>query len=83
MINLTQNVTWNNFDSLFGIENEPLLSYFILCCKFYIYKCCFQNSTPHLTAFKYFLVLKHRIECGIAYKNEKLYKHFKKWCYEF
>ena len=39
----------NKFDRLFGIKNEPLLSYLILCCKFYIYKCCFQNSTPNST----------------------------------
>ena len=73
----------NNFDCLFGIENEPLLSYLILCCKFYIYKCHFQNSTPLFTAFKSFLVLKHKIEYSIAYKNDKLSKHFKKWCFDF
>ena len=61
----------NNFDCFFGIENVPFLSYLILCCKFYIYKCCFQNSTPNFTAFESFLVLKRKIEYGIAYKNEK------------
>ena len=77
---------FSNFDRLSGIENESLLSYFILCCKFYIYKCRFQNSTPHFTAFnmfKSFLVLKRKIEYGIAYENEKLSKHFKKWCFDF
>ena len=58
----------NKFNRLFGIENEPLLSYLILCCKFYTYKCRFQNSTPHFTAFKSFLVLKRKIEYGIVYK---------------
>ena len=69
----------NNFDRLFGIENEPLLTYLILCCKFYINKCHFQKSTPNFTA----LVLKSKIEYGIAYKNEKLSKHFKQWCSDF
>ena len=68
---------------LFGIDNEPLLSYLILCCKFYIYKCRFQNSTPNFTAFKSFLVLERKIEYGIAYKNDKLSKHLKKWCFDF
>ena len=45
----------NNFDRLFGIQNEPLLSFLILCCKFYIYKCRSQNSTPHFTALNPFL----------------------------
>ena len=61
----------NNFDRLFGIENELQFSFLIFCCKFYIYKCRFQNSTPNFTDFKYFLVLKRKIENGIAYKNEK------------
>ena len=72
----------NNFDRLFGIENEPLLSYLILCCKFYIYKCRFQNSTLHFTAFKFFLVLKRKIKDGTAYKDVRLSKHFKKWCFD-
>ena len=65
----------NEFDRLFGTENKSLLSFFF--CKFYIYKCRFQYSTPHFTAFKSLLVLKRIIEYGIAYKNDKLSKHSK------
>ena len=47
---------FDSFDMMFGIEDEVLLSFLILCCKFYIYKCRFHEVIPNFTALKNFIL---------------------------
>lgn len=74
---------FNTFELMFGISNDKFLSYLFLCCKFYIYRCRFQEVIPSFTAFKNYIVVKRKIEYDIAYKKGKLSNHFKKWCVDF
>jgi len=80
---LHSDYTFNHFEIMFGISYEPFLSYLILCCKFFIYKCKFQNVAPKFTAFKSFLIIKRATEYHIARKKGKLSNHFRKWNIDF
>ena len=56
MINdkLHANYDFNYFDYMFGIPSDSFLSVLFSCCKFFIYKCKFQNVIPNYVAFKSF-----------------------------
>ena len=74
---------FNNFDKLFDFPQERWFTYILLCCKFYIYCCKFQNDTLYaLRAYKSCLITKRYLEYNLAKKNGKLSLHFKKWCFD-
>ena len=74
--------TLDNFDLMFGVSDDSLVTFLILCCKFYIYRCKFQEVSPNFVAFKRFLLTKRKTEYCIAYKKGKLSNHFKKWAFD-
>ena len=80
--NLHADYTLDNFDLMFGVSDDSLVTFLILCCKFYIYRCKFQEVSPNFVAFKRFLVTKRKTEYCIAYKKGKLSNHFKKWAFD-
>ena len=55
---LHENYNFDGFDMMFDIEDEVLLSFLVLCCKYYIYKCRFQEVIPNFTALKQFILIK-------------------------
>ena len=80
--NLHVDYTLDNFDLMFGVSDDSLVTFLILCCKFYIYRCKFQEVSPNFVAFKRFLLTKRKTEYCIAYKKGKLSNHFKKWAFD-
>ena len=79
---LHENYNFDGFNMMFGIEDDVLLSFLILCCKYYIYKCRFQEVSPNFTALKNFILSKRNVEYNIARKKGKLTNHFKKWSFD-
>ena len=45
--NLHAEYTLDNFDLMFGVSDDSLVTFLILCCKFYIYRCKFQEVSPN------------------------------------
>ena len=80
--NLHADYTLDNFDLMFGVSDDSLVTFLILCCKFYIYRCKFQEVSPNFVAFKRFLSTKRKTEYCIAYKKGKLSNNFKKWAFD-
>ena len=74
---------FDNFEFMFGVANDMLLSYLFLCCKYYIYRCRFREEFPNYTALKNFILTKRKVEYWIASKKGKLSRHFKKWSFDF
>lgn len=67
---------------MFGDPDDNLLTFLVLCCKFFIYRCRFQKITPHFNGLKSFILSKRNTEYNIANKRGKLNKHFKKWYFD-
>ena len=44
--NLHADYTLDNFDLMFGVSDDSLVTFLILCCKFYVYRCKFQARCP-------------------------------------
>ena len=59
-----------------GIFNDKFLTYNILCTKYFIYKCEFQDKKTDINGFKFFIKLQREIEYNIAKSL-----HFKKWSF--
>ena len=54
---------------MFGVSDDSLVTFLIVCCKFYIYRCKFQEVSPNFVDFKRFLLTKRKTEYCIAYKK--------------
>ncbi len=80
---LQTDYNFDKFELMFGVTSDKFLSFLFLCCKFYIYRCRFQEVIPNFSAFKNFILLKRKVEYDIAYKKGKLSSHFKKWSFDF
>ena len=50
---------------MFGVSDDSLVTFLILCCKFYIYRCKFQEVSPNFVAFKRFLSTKRKTDRGV------------------
>ena len=59
---------------LFGwaesFQPDKTLSYFLLVCRFYIYKCRCEGAIPNFEHFRKYLTMKYKIEKCIALRNE-------------
>ena len=71
----------SNFEKVFGIFDNKFLTYIILCTKYFIYRCKFQDKKPHVNGLKLFIKSQREIEYCIAKKKGKLSRHFKKWSF--
>ena len=71
----------SNFEKVFGIFDNKFLTYIILCTKYFIYRCKFQDKKPHVNSLKSFIKSQREIEYCIAKKKGKLSRHFKKWSF--
>ena len=58
---------------------DKTLSYFLLLCRFYIYKCKCQDDIPNFEHFKKYFTMKYKIEKCIALKNENLDVFNEQW----
>lgn len=78
--------TFSNFNKMFGFDSmdtkhSNTINFLVLCLKFYIHRCKFQQIDPNFNAFLNLAKLKFRVEYKIADKNGKLDKHFKKFSF--
>ena len=75
----------SNFEKVFGIIDNKFLTYIILCTKYFIYRCRFQDKKPHIHGLKSFIKSQREIELSIAKGrgklSGKLSLHFKKWSF--
>lgn len=76
-----QDFQLNNFNKIFGICKNNLFTYIILCTKFFIYRCKFQDKKPHVNGLKSFIGTQKDIEHNIAKKRDKLSLHLNKWAF--
>ena len=77
--NLHADYTLDNFDLMFGVSDDSLVTFLTLCCKFYIYiGVNFKRCPQTLLLLKDFFLTKRKTEYCIAYKKGKLSNHFKK-----
>ena len=67
----------SNFENIFGIFDNKFLTYIILCTKYFIYRCKFQDKKLHINGLKSFIKSQREIEYCIAKKKGKLSPHFK------
>ena len=63
-------------------EHKNAINFLILCLKFFIHRCKFQNVNPSFQAYKNFVKVKFNIEYKIAENKGKLSKHFKKFSFD-
>lgn len=92
LVTLIQSKTGDSFDfseyqKMFGLELEDTehyitINFLILCLKFYIHMCKFQNSSPSFQAYKKFIKIKINTEYKIADSKGKLSKHLKKFSFD-
>jgi hypothetical protein len=78
---------FSNFQKIFGVEIEDsehknAINFLILCLKFYIHRCKFQNICPCFQAYKNLVKVKFNTEYKIAENRGKLGKHFKKFSFD-
>ena len=52
----------SNFEKVFGIFDNKFLTYIILCTKYFIYRCKFQDKKPHVNGLKSFIKSQREIE---------------------
>ena len=72
----------SNFEkSFWDVFDNKFLTYIILCTKYFIYRCKFQDKKPHVNGLKSFIKSQREIEYCIAKKKGKLSLHFKKWSF--
>ena len=71
----------SNFEKVLVIFDNKFLTYIILCTKYFIYRCKFQDKKPHVNGLKSFIKSQREIEYCIAKKKGKLSRHFKKWSF--
>ena len=81
-----ERIEFSNYQKMFGIDSEDsehknIIYHFILCIKFYIYRCKFQEVTPCFQGYKK-LKLKVNTEYKITKGRGKLSKHFKKFSFD-
>ena len=74
----------SSFDKIFGIQDDNFLTYLILCVKYYLYLCKFQDKIPNFTNFIIFIKSNRENEYYIAKKKKrgKLSFHYKKWRFD-
>ena len=82
-----ERIEFSNYQKMFGIdledsEHKNIINYLILCIKFYIYRCKFQEVTPCFQGYKNMLKIKVNTEYKIAEGRGKLGKHFKKFSFD-
>ena len=80
---LQTDYNFDKFELMFGVTSDKFLSFLFLCCKFYIYRCRFQEVIPNFSAFKKIILVKRKVEYDIAYKKGKLSSYFKKRSFDF
>ena len=77
-----ENFKFSNYQKMFGLdfedsEHKNAINFLILCLKFFIHRCKFQNVNPSFQAYKNFVKVKFNIEYKIAENKGKLSKHLK------
>ena len=82
-----ERIEFSNYQKMFGIdledsEHKNIINFLILCIKFYIYRCKFQEVTPCFQGYKNMLKIKVNTEYKIAEGRGKLGKHFKKFSFD-
>lgn len=82
-----ENYKFSKFEKMFGVDptstcHSTCINYLILCLKFYIYRCRFQQIIPKFQAYLNLIKIKFKTEYKIAEKNGKLGKHFKKFSFD-
>jgi len=78
--------TLTNFNKMFGLDSmdtkhSTTINFLLLCLKFYIHRCKFQQIDPNFNAFIKLAKIKFKIEYKIAEKNGKLSKPFKNFSF--
>jgi len=68
-------------DITIGIINSPcpLLNYFILIGKLYIWDCRRKNTHPYIEGYKQKIKMNYQTEKYIASKNNDLLNFYNKW----
>ena len=61
------------------IANEQIINHLIIQAKYFIYTCKLKNIEPTITYFKHVIKQTQQIEKIIAFKNDKIEQHNKKW----
>ena len=68
----------SNFDKIFGVFGDKLLTYLFLCLKYHIYSCKFLNKRPTFSGFEIFVKNNREYEYIIAKKAGQTFFSFKK-----
>ena len=76
------NITVTNFEKMFGIISEKLVTYLFLLLKYHIYSCKFTNKLPNIDMFKSDVKKQKELEYLLAKKRNRLHAHFKKWRFD-
>ena len=83
--NLKETLNLSHFEKLFGVnQSEPhssCINFFLLCTKFFIYRCKFQKVQPSFQSLLSFIRVKQKTEYNISLKNCNLGVYFKKFIF--
>ena len=69
-LNTDSDIQLTNFEKIFGIIKNKFLTYIILCTKYFIYRCKFQDKIPHINGLKSFLKSQRAVEYCIAKRKD-------------
>ena len=78
---------FSNFQKMFGLdveesEHKNAINFLVLCLKYYIHRCKFQDVNPSFQAYKNMVKVKFGTEYKIAESKGKLGNHFKKFSFD-
>ena len=70
----------NNYDNVIRDKNlSQLVNFIILLAKYHLHCCKWTKKSPNNTTFLHVLEQREKIEKEIAFQNNKLEQHNKKW----
>ena len=79
-------VQFSLFQRMFGFNKEQnnyvCINFYLLCTRFYIYRCKFSKEKPKFQSLLSFFKLKYKSEYLIALKKDKIRQHFQKFVFE-
>ena len=75
----------STFQRLFGCNKDQkhylCINFFLLCTRFYIYRCKFRKEKPNFQSALSFFKIKYKSEYLIALKNDRMRQHFQKFVF--
>ena len=72
----------SNFNKLFGVLNDKLVSYLFILLNYFISVCKLKDVLPNFAAIKFYVNKQKEIEYYMAKKRNKLPIHFRKWKFD-